>query len=507
MNKLVLCFLFLATTLVASSQKVYFVYLQSEAEQPFFVKMNEKISSSTASGYLILSKLRDSTYNFNIGFPQNKWPEQTFSVPIQTKDRGYLLKNFGDKGWGLFDLQTLAVIMPTSGKPAEAVAKTDPKDVSAFTEILSKAADDPSLKDKPVAVKVEEKKIEPKPQEVVKMEEPKAQVKETVTITPIEAVEQPVVKKDEPKKEVKETIVPPVEKPIIKTEEQKAPVKTPDAVKPEIIEQPVVKKEEPKTEVKETIVAPVEKPIIKTEEQKAPVKTPDAVKPEINEQPVVKKDEPKEEVKETVTAKPVEVIEQPLQSTEPVEYKKSIVTKRSESSTTEGFGLVFLDDNHTGVKDTIRLLIPNPKPTVAVIKEQPKEEKKFLDITTEPAKTDVTITPTVVKEEIKETVKPTPTSNCAATATDADFLKLRKNMAASESDDEMVMIAGKDFKTKCYTVQQLKNLSTLFLNDAGKYKFFDAAYLSASDAESFTTLQAELKDEYYINRFKAMLRN
>ena len=51
----------------------------------------------------------------------------------------------------------------------------------------------------------------------------------------------------------------------------------------------------------------------------------------------------------------------------------------------------------------------------------------------------------------------------------------------------------------------IKNLSTLFLNDDGKYKFFDAAYTHVSDPENFSSLAAELKDEYYINRFKAML--
>ena len=42
--------------------------------------------------------------------------------------------------------------------------------------------------------------------------------------------------------------------------------------------------------------------------------------------------------------------------------------------------------------------------------------------------------------------------------------------------------------------------------DDGKYKFFDAAYNYVSDRDNFPSLEAELKDQYYINRFKAMLR-
>jgi hypothetical protein len=80
-------------------------------------------------------------------------------------------------------------------------------------------------------------------------------------------------------------------------------------------------------------------------------------------------------------------------------------------------------------------------------------------------------------------------------------------MAAIISDDDMITEAKKYFKTKCFTAAQIKNLSTLFLTDEGKYKFFDAAYKYVSDIKTFSALQSELKDEYYSTRFKAMLRN
>src|SRR5712671_1992630 len=136
MSKLTLCLLFSLASFAGFSQKVYFVYLQTEDEQTFFVKMNGGIRSSSASGYLILSKLRDTTYHFAVGFPQNKWAEQNFSVSINKKDHGYLLKNFGGKGWGLFDLQNLTVQMALSGSAKVADKKLDEnKDVSVFAEI------------------------------------------------------------------------------------------------------------------------------------------------------------------------------------------------------------------------------------------------------------------------------------------------------------------------------------------------------------------------------------
>jgi len=435
MNKLLLSLVFSMALVSASSQKVYFVYLQTDAGQPFFVKMNEKVYSSTASGYLILSKLHDSSYNFSVGFPQNKWPEQKFSVVVNKKDHGYLLKNFGEKGWGLFDLQTLAIQMSSAAIiKTDAVAQTGKQNVSVFTDILAKAADDPSLKEKPVQPMIEEKKPELAVQPVEKKEEPKAAPKE---VQVIEIAEQPVEKKEEPKAEVN------------------AEVKEVSVTKPaEIIEQPVEKKEEPNVEVKE-------QPIIPTEE---------------------------------IKIIPAE------------EYKQSMVTKKSESSTTGGFGLVFIDDYQNGVRDTISLIIPNPKPVVNPVKEEPKEEKKFLEISAEVPKKEEENT-SEVKQAANElsVVKPVIKNNCSDMAAESDFLKLRKKMAAAESDD-MVNEARRYFKTKCFTTIQVKNLGTLFLTDSGKYQFFEAAYTGVSDSENFSSLQAELKDEYYINRFKAMLK-
>ena len=449
MNRLLLCLVFFIAGFVASSQKVYFIYFQSESDQPFYVKMGDKVHASTGSGYLILSKLRDSSYSFKLGFPGDKWPEQQFSVAVNKKDHGYLLKNFGEKGWGLFDLQTLDIQMPVSGTATNEPVKKEEKDVSDFTNVLSKAADDPSLKDKQAPAKPVEHPPVTVVQEVPKKEE---------TVKP--ATEPPTVKKTEP--EPVSVITPLV------TNE---PTEKKAADKPSVIAEET-KKEEPAVIVKEE-VKPV--PVVKED-----------VRTENNAGPAV------------VTA-----------------YKPSVVNRRSESSTTEGFGLVFTDEMSGGSVDTIRIMIPNPKQALVPVvkKEEPKEEKKFLDI----APPD-----TVKKAEVKapvEEVKPPVTEtkpvaetktadkkNCSGTAEENDFFEVRKRMAGETSDDNMIAEAKKYFKTKCFTTQQVKNLSLLFLNEEGKYHFFDAAYPYAADPENYASLQSELKDTYYINRFRAMLR-
>ena len=78
-------------------------------------------------------------------------------------------------------------------------------------------------------------------------------------------------------------------------------------------------------------------------------------------------------------------------------------------------------------------------------------------------------------------------------------------MASENTDEAMVTEAKKVFKGKCFSTEQVKNLSALFLTSAGKYQFFDAAYLHVSDQENFSSLESEIKDDYYLKRFKALI--
>jgi hypothetical protein len=413
------------------AQKIYFIYLQTENQQPFFVRMNEKIYSSTASGYLILSKLIDSTYNYKIGFP-GKNVDLNFSSTINKKDHGYLLRNFGDKGWGLIDLQTLSIQMPIADAKSVGDVRLD-SNINAFTELLSKAADDPSLKYIVVA-KEEEKKPEEKKSDIIQ-----SVVKETKT---------------------------------------------------EVNMQPPQVTEEKKTEA------------IKTESE-----------PE-KKQPVVVKDIP---------------------------YQRSEVTKITQNNVSDGVEIVYADKLPEKT-DTITIVIDQPKSLVLKTEEKPennKPEKKFLDISTDSVKTTIDQLPSrkdEKPEENKEEKRISPDSSNLKTeklpgkkeelkklwpfnknktagakqcdlADNNDFLKLRRKMAARTNDDGMIEEAKRYFKSKCFTTEQIRNLSSMFLSNAGKYHFFDAAQGYVADKERFSSLQSELKDDYYANRFKTMLQN
>lgn len=161
-------------------------------------------------------------------------------------------------------------------------------------------------------------------------------------------------------------------------------------------------------------------------------------------------------------------------------YKRSVVSRYAESSTMEGFGLVYTDDA-AGAIDTIRILIPNPKTVFAAAAEQP-----------------VATTPV-------QSIQPAPL--CTEQAGEKEFFKLRRNLAAIDSEADMTLAAIAVFRKRCFSVAQVKNLSSLFLTQSGKYAFLEAAYPFVYNRDQFATLQTELFDPAYLARFKALTSN
>ncbi len=383
----------------AKAQQNYFVYIQTDNKQPFYIKMNDKVMSSSASGYVVIPKLSTGSYGLTIGFPKDQWPQQTVPLVITKSDAGYLLKNFGEKGWGLYNLQTMEVTM--NGATGTVKQNTTAGSDDIFTNTLSGAAN----------------------------------------------TDLSVVKKEKPVEPVKEV------------------------VKPEVIKPEEVKKEEVTT-VKEIPVNKIQKiNSINDVDGKSVtyVDKADTIKifiPIDAKAVVVKPIIPKKEDEEKATLKETKFLDIDMQNP-----NAKTVEKKAEAN------------------PTIEKLL----------------EEKVVQRSTEKPTTEI----------VKQTEQPVASnkpvvnfnSDCKANADENEFLKIRKKMAAASSDDGMVSAAAKFFKSTCFSVDQIKNLSLLFLNDGGKYKFFDAAYPRISDTQNFASLQSQLTDAYYVTRFKAMLHN
>ncbi|MEO8862247.1 MAG: hypothetical protein ABI358_12525, partial [Ginsengibacter sp.] len=143
--------------LSAKSQQVHFVYLQTENGQSFYVKFNNKVYSSSTAGYLILAQLTDGDYHLSVGFPKNEFAEESFQISINNKNEGFLLKNFNEKGWGLFNIGNYNILMGTGGNTVNTPAQSQNLQNDPFSKMLANVVKDSTIlqkyePEKPVAI-------------------------------------------------------------------------------------------------------------------------------------------------------------------------------------------------------------------------------------------------------------------------------------------------------------------------------------------------------------------
>lgn len=538
MKNILTSLIFFVSCFLANAQQNRFIYLQTENRQLFFVKLDNKILNSNPLGYLIIPKLDDGLYSLVIGFPESSL-EQEFNCSIKNKDVGFIIKNAGEKQWQLLNLQTLNVLMPGDiiNKPVINYEKeTDP-----FSTMLANAVHDSTILRKDVA-----KEIIPE-----KMIESIAKDSANTTATNNAITNSnhgTTVMSDSNKKDVAILTLPEKPDKISPKDSTSSVVLSKDAViartdstlttdvgKKDIAKETVPEKSNEQTQKDTANTTAASHEII--------INKPD------NVQVVQTLPPPKNESKDSVLI---------AKQNNDIALLKSVIKRKLKKTNKEGMEMMYVDDNGY-TKDTIRIFIPSDKkkqdeeiqtetvslvqPTAQIkttknedaknkteskVSEQPKEIVKQTQ-----KESDFSIQPTVqpettkddgdknkieskIPEQPKEIVKQTQkepvfinsimiNSDCKNFATEEDFLKLRKKIVAENNDEDMIRVAKKYFKTKCFTTEQIKNLSVLFLKDEGKYMFFDMSYAFVSDSDHYYTLEKQLTDNYYITRFRAMI--
>ena len=488
----------------ASAQQYHYMYLESEKKQPFYVIMDGKVYSSSLAGYLILSKLLNTNYKLTVGFPKNAGPKLTFNYLVKNKDAGFEIKDYGDRGWALMNLQTTDLILAGD---VTVFTPPPPRETSAdpFSNMLANVVHDSAINQKEVVIEQKE---------VVK-EEPKIEAKNTPTdikeVIQMKADSIVTAKSDvkvisDIKNDTSQNIKPETSGALADKIDAKTPehveekVKKPDDVQNTALSAVVRKSKKKNKEglllvyIDKTndqsdtisIVVPSEK----VQKKKAPA---DSIASGLNVEKQEMTDVAKHLEKENNTGATDTTLvnpyisvntEKPLQDTVVV---AQVITKESKSDTV---AVITINTPSTSVavkQDTIvkkDTTISNSP----IVVEEPHKEPKFIDLK-DPSHT------TMVN------------SDCKAFASDDDFMKLRKKMVGEPGDDEMIRVAKKSFKGKCYSTEQVKNLGVLFLKDDGKYAFFETAYPYVSDTELFPSLEKQFTDTYYINRFKAMIHH
>ena len=534
---LIPCFLLMALRMTGQDQQ-YYIYIQSERSQPFYVRFDGKLLSSSDKGYLIIPKLPAGTANMRIGFAKSEVPEQQYMVKVGgANDQGYLLKPDG-----LYNLVTFAAIKPVK-KAEEAVVATEAP-APAPAPVVEVPAPEPAPAPVVETAAAPPAAVEPQKAMMDSMQKDLAAAfpnKDAgVTVGPGSRPVKPankfsesldrVVKDDRPEE--------PLVDPNAGTGMILAPAKDTTVAVPQHEEKRGRKKRrdrEPLTAEEQQILADV-----MAEEHKAATapETPATAAPATAAADIA--------ATTAVEATPAPVVEE---TPTPAPEKKAKKSKKKKADDP-----AFIDFQDGNAQATVTEGTPVPVATAVATEEPaptPKKKKRKVDVDTEehpnniltddssgyavsdlnidhPAKKDRkkkkveaaeegTGVPVTAASEVSATASEATeeskkasslkmiNSDCGKVMDDDTFRKLLRRYVGGKDDDGMIDAFKKQTKGYCLETSQVKTLVQLLGTDESRYRLLDQAYPKVYDSEHFASLESVLSDNYYKGRFKAMV--
>lgn len=484
LRRLVFTIFFLLFFIASYAQQNFFVYLQTENGQPFYVKNGSQIMSSSTVGYLIIPQLTNGTYNFHVGFPKSEAPEENFEINVN-KNAGFLIKNFGERGYALFDLQTLGLVMAKAKSNEEG-----PKEIQSdpFSSMLAKVVQDSSILEKRIQVPPVNSTTAVKPNADSDTSNAGVMIGPDTSALVSSIGASSILDDQQEKNEAirtdkSDSIIssePANNLPIVILE---ADTLLSNNLEAELASQHIRRSMRIRTmEGLEMVYIDSSTLGIDTVRLFMPVSTTI-----VSGKPLVGEHSPDPGTEEPATKSAVQEVEDlgtdSLKNTMTVSpAEKSVIGPDTMAMVTP----IIPADESPGIQPEPSNTESKPDSTILVT----EAEVRMNDTNTS--------LPKIVKSS-------SINSDCRSFADHEDFLKLRKKMAAENSKDRMLKVARKILETRCFSTEQIKNLSFLFLTDQGKYEFYDAAYPFTADSNEYYSLQSQLTDPYYINRFNAMI--
>lgn len=474
----IIIYLFSAVQL--SAQDRYFLCIQTEDKQPFYVRISNKTWSSSNVGNLVVPGLGDSTYQVSVGFPLNKYPEQDFLVTFNRKDLGFTLKPAGDQNFTLVNWNNGERLSPRASQAIEVNWYGERKKDDAFASLMAAVVNDSAV------LYVASVKDLPGKQEVFANASPGPGSTTMIKDSAFAVVADSAA----------------IAANAIGAIVDSAPAlhSGPDTLKGALAMNA-------KNVMVDTAVVKVDSAVAITVEPKDPTNTANgltAVK-----DPAV-----------AVEAGPILVYKAP----------RPAVTLVKDYILPKGRSMLFTDSSAAGI-DTISVIIDaGPDSTGNFAAEQtisqpaqiaqtksnsaPDTAMKAVANTPEtPAPVNATNAETAaVKNETAAEPEPEKkkmvmiNSDCSNFATDNDIDKLRVKILDEPTLDSKLAATRKLFKSKCIYTRQIRALSELFMNDEAQYRFFEQCYPFTADTSEFRSLLSLLTEETYIARFKTLVR-
>jgi hypothetical protein len=463
------------------AQQDHFVYLQTDNGQPFYVRMNHKILSSSSEGYIIIPNITNGVYQIKVGFPKKEYPEEAFTVSVENNNEGFLIKHFADKGLQLFNMETLALISGDKDTSSQIAVTTE--DNNPFTKMLANVVKDSTIlqnhevtitnvpqspdtlsANKEVATQVPEDTAKSVNNAITNIANADSAAENAIT-----ALSQPADSSNSIAGDV------PVSRILSKKDENGLQLVYADR----------------NGDDRDTVRVFI--PSANNDSASKPTNN--------NNFDFAQNNKAGKTVPDTTQLTITPTVIEPEKETTGFVLRKDTLSTATDSESVS---------KTPTAPEQVFYIGPEKKDD----KEKSPDEKKglFSGLTTSGNSEKETAgaeKKSVNKIEVlpKVVTSSTVNSDCKEFADNGDFLRLRKKMASEDDKENMIKVARKSFRSKCFSTAQIKDLSYLFLTDEGKYMFFDAAYPHTSDSDQYSTLESQLKDPYYKSRFEAMIRH
>lgn len=465
---------------MAQKSADYFVYIQSESKQLFYVKHNDDLQSSSPGGYIIIPKLKNGKNKLIVGFPKNQYPEQQFDIALSSnKDKGYMLKKSGDDKFSLINLTTFDQIASTTSSAAEMPAVPAPADTAVKVAKHEKKPKQPSQKppaeEKDTAASGEMSFSQMLNRAVngnaAQTQEDNAATDNSQTDTAAVAVA------DNP---------PPVDEQPAKTETgdqinlsaDSGVERTPVALMP-----PPEKKEDQLDFVDSTYNP--QKDIIAA--NNAPVTHDSAAQPQ-------------------------------AANTNASDQNIALNNDNNDSSAKKATGL-FVTHRAKRKKhsDDLQFITFLPADSVRAASSagqatQPDQNDVFTPEKKKHHRQQEDESPAKVIPAYEDTAANNSgrlkmiNSDCNGLIAEKDYQKIRRKISREDDDKSMYDEAEKYIGDQCYSVVMIENIVYLFDTDKYRYKYLELVYPHTYDSDHFSALAKVFTEAYYLNRFKAMVK-
>jgi hypothetical protein len=481
----------------------YFVLIQADNKQSFYVRLGDRSLPSSSEGTLILSQLKDSTYNIVVGFSGQGIAEQTFTVELHHKDQQFLLKE-QDRNWVLYSPLTgeTRTPNPKEGKANELQPQGVKKD-DAFSRLMAGVVRDtavmyntyamePTFNDSQVKAGLrpaDSANMATTPANPLANAQANTQAAIPVSINPDTVKNSPVHEGV-----IRHTLDSSIASPTVAhfdtdssgtshTFVRTTPADSTATSRPRLNPAPA----DPSSSV--SVNVPHRPDILKLSQRKMPHSLRLAFADHT----------PGKKVDTVIIFIMMDTVSS--NTTRPAATASSATASSAtaSSASTPSTNIAVPPATIAHPTDTtrhaaVRAAGPNP--------EAPNSSAAIG--ASSPGEGSGKVRPdTVQKRSNVKTPLPFVNSDCHDLATDYDVDKLRVKMLESSKDEDRFRVAGKAFKVKCYSTRHLKALSEVFTTDASKFRFYETAYPFAAD-DHFRELGSTLADPVYNSKFKAM---